>query len=351
MKRFFLILLGIFAVTAQAEYRMIVPDAPGSGGAIWASVVTKHLSKYIDEPIVIQHVPGARNIPGMNEWHKKFRFDERTMVVSFGSHAVNFLLEPVDYNFNDYEAIAMENSDIIIGHHKSHDPKKQTSKFGGSNALIDALGVALMICGPQSTTDAYLTCWKEKMVWVNGVAGNQIRPMYLRGELNITRDPPASWLRFYEKESNTVVWFTHGLRDLKNGAQVENSNYPGKRFEDVYRKTWGVAPKGELYETYHLGRTFNNVLQKVIWVNKGNPNANKIREAVRKMQADPEAMAALEKESGRYEWIVGDQANQIRSDLNKMITEKRLMTLVRWYNEAYNTKSIYKPDLVNKNIK
>jgi hypothetical protein len=64
------------------------------------------------------------------------------------------------------------------------------------------------------------------------------------------------------------------------------------------------------------------------------------------MQADPEAMAALEKESGRYEWIVGDRANQIRKDLNAMITEKRLVTLVRWYKEAYNTNSVYKPGLI-----
>jgi hypothetical protein len=287
----------------------------------------------------------------MNEWHKKFRFDEKTMAVSFGSHAVNFLLEPVDYNFNDYEAIAMENSDIIVGHNKDHDPKTKINKFGGGNALVDALGVGLMICGPQPSTDAYLACWREKMVWVNGVAGNQIRPMYLRGELNISRDPPASWLRFYDKEPNTVVWFTHGLRDLKTGKQIENPNYPGRRFEDVYKKTWGVEPRGELFETYHLGRSFNNVLQKVIWVNKGNPNAEKLREAVRKMRSDPEAMAALEKESGRYEWIVGDQANLIREDLNKMITEKRLVTLVRWYKEAYNTKSVYKPDLIYHNKK
>ena len=346
MKFLLAILTAMFAVTAQAEYRMIVPDAPGSGGATWAAVVAKHLGRYTDEPIVLQHVPGARNIPGMNQWHKEFRFDNKTMVVSFGSHAVNFLLEPVDYNFNDYEAIAMENSDIIIGHNKSHDPKTQINKFGGGNALIDALGVALMICGPQPSTDAYLTCWRERMIWVNGVAGNQIRHMYLRGELNITRDPPASWLRFYEKEPNTSVWFTHGLRDLKTGSQVENPNYSGKRFEDVYRKTWGADPRGDLFETYHLGRTFNNVLQKVIWVNRGNPNANKLRDAVRRMQADPEAMAALEKESGRYEWIVGDRANQIRKDLNAMITEKRLVTLVRWYKEAYNTNSVYKPGLI-----
>lgn len=348
MKHILAFFMALFAVTAQAEYRMIVPDSPGSGGAVWASVIAKHLSKYTDEPIVLQHVPGARNIPGMNEWHKKFRFDDKTMVVSLGSHAVNFLLEPVDYNFGEYSVIGMMNLDLIVGHNKNHDPKTQPNKFGGGNALNDALAVGLMICGPQPNTQAYLDCWKKRMTWVNGVAGNQIRPMYLRGEFNVTRDPPTSWIRFYEKEPNTVVWFTHGLKDLRTGGQIENPNFKGYLFEDVYKKTWGVAPSGDLFEAYHMARTFNNVLQKVIWVNRGNPNAEKLRAAMKKMLADPEAVAAIEADSGRYEWIVGERADQIRQDLFQMITEKRLKTLVQWYQGAYGTKSVYKPELVNK---
>lgn len=335
-------------ITARAEYTMIVPDSPGSGGAVWASVIAKHLSKYTDEPIVLQHVPGARNIPGMNAWHNKFRHDDKTMVVSLGSHAVNFLLEPVDYNFADYSVIGMMNLDLIVGHNKSHDPKTQKSKMAGGNALNDALAVGIMICGPQPNTEAYLACWKDRMTWVNGVAGNQIRPMYLRGETNVTRDPPTSWIRFYEKEPNTVVWFTHGLKDLKTGKQIENPNFKGKLFEDVYKKTWGVAPSGDLFEAYHMARTFNNVLQKVIWVNKGNPNAEKLRAAMKKMLADPEAVKAIEEDSGKYEWVVGEQADKIRQDLFKMITEKRLTTLVQWYQGAYGTKSVYKPELVAK---
>ena len=83
--------------TAQAEYRLIVPSGPGSGGATWASVVAEQLTKFTDEPIVLQHVPGARNIPGLNMFHNKFRFDDKTIVVSFGSHSVNYLLENVDF--------------------------------------------------------------------------------------------------------------------------------------------------------------------------------------------------------------------------------------------------------------
>ena len=136
--------IAVASLSARADYTMIVPDSPGSGGAVWASVIAKHLSKYTDEPIVLQHVPGARNIPGMNAWHNKFRHDDKTMVVSLGSHAVNFLLEPVDYNFADYSVIGMMNLDLIVGHNKAHDPKTQKSKMAGGNALNDALAVGLI---------------------------------------------------------------------------------------------------------------------------------------------------------------------------------------------------------------
>jgi hypothetical protein len=334
---------------ALADYRMIVPDSPGSGGAVWASVMAKHLSKYTDEPIVLQHVPGARNIPGMNQWHKEFRKDDKTMVVSLGSHAVNYLLEEVDYDFSQYDAIGLMNLDLVVGHNKNFNPKTDKAKFGGGNAMTDALAVGLMLCGPKSDTNAYLACWKEKMIWVNGVAGNQIRPMYLRGELNITRDPPTSWIRFYENDANTVVWFTHGLRDLKTGKQIENPNFKGKLFEDVYKATWGVAPSGELYESYHMARTFNNVLQKVIWVNKGNPNTQKLRDALNKMLKDPEAIAAIVEDTGKYDWVVGDNADKMRKSLYRDITDKKLKNLVVWYNGAYGTKSVFKGDLAWKN--
>lgn len=341
-------LLITFSFSAFAQYKMIVPSEPGSGGAVWASIMARHLSKYTDEPIVLHHIPGARNIPGMNEWHNKFRFDNKTMVVSLGSHAVNFLLEPVDYNFSDYEVIGLMNLDLVVGRNKNHDPKTQPSRFGGGNAMTDALAVGLMICGPQPSTDAYIKCWNEKMTWVKGVSGSQIRPMFLRGELNITRDPPPSWIRFYSKDPNTVVWFTHGIMDLKTKGHIENPNFKGYLFEDVYEKTWGVRPSGELFEAYHMARTFNNVLQKVIWVNKGNPNAEKLRQAMRKMLADPEAVAAIIEDSGNYEWVIGKDADKVRADLFKLINEQRLRTLVRWHNEAYGTNSIFKSELIKK---
>ena len=66
------------------------------------------------------------------------------------------------------------------------------------------------------------------------------------------------------------------------------------------------------------------------------------------MLADPDAVAAIEANAGKYEWIVGDKANEIRDNLNKMIYMENYGTLVEWYQKAYGTKSKVKPELINQ---
>ena len=59
------LLLGIVASlfmisSAMADYTLIVPQAPGKGTSVWAGIIAKNLSKFLDEPVVIRHIPGAR---------------------------------------------------------------------------------------------------------------------------------------------------------------------------------------------------------------------------------------------------------------------------------------------------
>jgi hypothetical protein len=134
---------------------------------------------------------------------------------------------------------------------------------------------------------------------------------------------------------------------LATGAQQEDPNFaPGFRFEQVFKRVHGVEPQGEFYQAYALVRNFRDVLQKALWVNKGNPNTEKLRDALRKMLQDPEAVKALEADSGRYDWIIGTDGNQVVDQLRKNITTQKLQTLVWWHDTAYQFKSVYKPELV-----
>jgi len=88
------------------------------------------------------------------------------------------------------------------------------------------------------------------------------------------------------------------------------------------------------------------VLQKALWVNRGNPNTQRLRDVLTKMITDPEALAALEKDTGKYQWIVGDAGNQVVDRIRRNITEKKLQDMVWWHENAYKFPSVYKPELI-----
>lgn len=356
MKRLLLTLLAAvgIATSAHADYTLVVPQGPGQGTSVWAGIVARGLSKFTDEPVVVQHIPGARDIPGFNEFHNRLRNDPKMIMVAHGGNGVSYLLDKVDYNYKQYDSIGMMNLDIVVGKSKGADPKTATFKVaGGSGYEPDGAAMAMLVCGPQpgGSVDAYLACFKKRIVWVNGVKGNEKRLAFLRGEFNTTRESPAAWFKFYTDETiakDNMVWYTHGTYDLKNKKQIPDANFPGTQFEEQYKKLWGEYPKGELYDAYRLTRNWRDVIQKSLWVNKGNPNTEKLRTALKKMLADKETVAEIERDSGKYEWIVGKDGNAVIGELDKLITEPALKAAVRWNQEAYGFPSVYKPELLKK---
>ncbi len=355
VKHFFATILVAFGVSAaHADYTLVVPQSPGGGTSVWASIVANGLSKFTDEPVVVRHIPGARDIPGFNEFHNKLRNDPKTIMVAHGGNGVSYLLDKVDYDYRQYTSIGMMNLDIIVGKRKDANDKTSTFKVAGASGYEpDGMAMAMLVCGPQPAgkVDAYLSCFKKRIIWVNGVKGNEKRLGFLRGEFNTTRESAAAWIKFYTGENadpNNVLWFTHGIYDLENKKQIMDPNFPNTQFEQVYYNTWGEYPKGELYDAYRLTRNWRDVLQKSLWVNRGNPNTEKLRTALRKMLADPETVAALEKDTGKYPWIIGEDGNKVIVELHKLITPSTLFSAVKWNQEAYGFPSILKPELLNK---
>jgi len=340
--------------TAHAEFRMIVPQAPGGGTAIWASIVAKHLEKQLGEKVVIQHIPGAKDIPGFNEFHNKLRNDPKVIMVSHGGNGVSYLVDKVDYDYKNYDSIGMQNLNIVMGRKKDFDPRnpQSTAKFaGGSGLEPDGMAMAMLLCGNLPKKEDYLGCWKNRVTWVNGIPGSERRLAFMRNELNITRETSVAWFKHYAsaKENTNTLWFHHGVLDLNTGRQKDDVNLPtGFRFEEVFKQYHGVEPRGEFYEAYRLSRNFRDVLQKALWVNKGNPNTERLRAAVSKMVTDPEAAKELEADTGKYEWIIGTQGNTVVDRLRRNITEQKLQTLVWWHDNAYGFKSEFKPELIVK---
>lgn len=349
MKKILGIALLAFCGIAQADYKFIIPQEPGGGTSVWGSIVARELEKKLGEKIILEHIPGARDIPGANKFQNELRFDPKAIMVAHGGNAESFLLEKVDYKYGDWEPIGLMNLSIVVGHRKDSDVYKQVKFAAGSGNNPDAMAITMLICGPQNDMNAYLKCYNEKFKFVNGMKANERRLAYQRGELNAQRETPSAYIKYLEPMPENQLWFSNGILDLKTGKVINDPNFPAAgSFHEAFKKKWGVEPSGDLYNAYLLVKQYRDVLQKSLWVNKGNPNADKLRKALAEMLADKESVAAIEKDAGAYPWIVGKDVNTAMAALEKLTTQKSLQDLVWWSQKAFGVEAFYKDELVKK---
>jgi len=338
-----IVALGI-ATPALADYTFVVPQKAGQGTTVWAEIVAKELEPFLGEKIKIKMLPGARDIPGFNEYHNNLRFDDKTVMVSHGGNGVSFLQEAVDYDYREYDSVGMMNLNIIAGKRKGED--MDNPRFpAGSGMVPEAFAIALLICGPDKSVDEYISCFDKHVTWVKGMSTAERRLAFKRGELSGTRENPATYKKHVEPDTNAELWFHHGLLQ-PDGSHADDPNFPGLQLEILFEERWGKAPSGDFYNAYKLVKSFRDGLQKALWVNKGNPNRDKLAAALTAMSKDPKAIAALIKKNGKYDWYIGKAGDAQRDKLLTFVTQDALQDLVKFNSEALGLKSIYKEDLV-----
>ena len=106
-----------------------------------------------------------------------------------------------------------------------------------------------------------------------------------------------------------------------------------------------MAPSGDFYDAYKLVKSWRDALQKAFWVNKGNPNKNKLVSSLNKMINDPESVAAIEKKVGKYEWRTGTDGDAAVSTLKSFITPEALKTLADFKSQQLGYNTVYKEEL------
>ena len=68
-------MLFVVSTAALAEYRFIIPQEPGNGTSVWGAIVARELEKKLGEKIILEHIPGANDIPGFNKFRAELRKD------------------------------------------------------------------------------------------------------------------------------------------------------------------------------------------------------------------------------------------------------------------------------------
>ena len=155
MKKLLLVLSFLFAsATAYADYRMIIPQEPGGGTSVWASIVAKNLEKFIGEKVLLEHIPGVNDITGPNKFQSELRKDPKTIMVAHGGNGESFLTDKIEYSYDTWEPIALVNLNIVASHSTSIDPYKDKIKFGATaGRRPDVMAMVLLACGPKANVD------------------------------------------------------------------------------------------------------------------------------------------------------------------------------------------------------
>jgi hypothetical protein len=350
MKKILMVLvisLGIVTSALAETFTFVVPQKPGSGTTVWTEIVLKELARFMPgHTLKLRNFPGARDIPAVNAFQNELRFDDTIIMVSHGGNGVSFLQENVDYNYADWESIGMMNLNIIVG--KRLDADLDNIIFASNPGRVpDAMALALLLCGKLDSIDAYTTCFKSKVTFVPGFKkGGDRRLAFKRGELTVDRENPAAYKKHIAPNEEAEVWFHHGILQA-DGSHADDVNYPGLQMEILYEQKWGEAPSGPMYDAYVLVKSFRDAMQKAFWVNAGNPNAELLQKALLEMSKDPQAIAAIQKKVGKYEWVIGEEGNARRDTLMSFVTEDALRDLVEFSNEALNIQAIYKESILN----
>ena len=209
----------------------------------------------------------------------------------------------------------------------------------------EIMAITLLLTGPDQDP---IEVFNKNITWVKGMKGSERRLAFMRGDLNATRENPAAYKKHVMpliEKGVAYTWFHHGLLDVESGQHINDPNFTEPTFETLYKETWGVDPSGDFYDAYKLVKSWRDALQKAFWVNKDNPNKQKLVDALDKMIGDPESMANIEKKVGKYEWRTGANGDEAVKTLKSFITPQALKTLTDFGNQQLGFNTVYKEQL------
>jgi len=347
MLKVILIAMLFLTTVAKADYTLVVPQKPSGGTSVWSQIVVAEWEKHLGEKIIIKYLPGARDQMGPNKFQNELRFDDKTILVSHGGNGISYLIEPVEYNYLDWDSIGHMNLNIIVGAQEQVANRCcQKIKFSaGSGMIPEIMAITMLMAGPEM--DPY-KAFNEYITFVKGMSGSERRLAFIRGDLTATRENPAAYKKHVMpliEKGVAMTWFHHGILDTESGNHQEDPNFTEPTFEQLYFNMYGVSASGDFYDAYKLVKSWRDSIQKAFWVNKDNPNKQKLIDALNKMIADPESVAAIEKKVGKYEWKVGQAGNDTVTVLKSLITPEALKTLVDFADVELGYNSVYKEEL------
>ena len=306
---------------AGKRIEFIVPFAPGGGSDVYIRSLQPFLEKHLpgQPTVIVRNIPGARGIPGANQFQSRATRDGTDVIVASASTVANFVFQrsKVHYELNKWEPVLLSPQGAVVyastalGVTGPKDLMKLKGKplvFGGQSASSAELRVILTF---------ELLGLNTKYVW--GLNRGPVRLAFERGEMNINYDSTPGYLKnamMLVKAGKAVPLYSLGIVNDK-GVLVRDPNFPDlPTFAEAYESIHGKKPAGAGYEAWLSVMKMLVMLNKGIFLPAGTPKPvfDAWTGAIRKVLDDPE----FEKHAGNiiegYPQFVGDAARPIIKD-------------------------------------
>ena len=103
---------------AGKRVEVIVPFAPGGGTDVYVRAIAPHLEKHLpgNPTIVVRNIPGARGIPGANQFQARARTDGTELIAASASTVANFVFQKskVEYQLDKWEPVLLSPQGAVV---------------------------------------------------------------------------------------------------------------------------------------------------------------------------------------------------------------------------------------------
>ena len=342
----------LMTTTANAEFKVVVPQKPTGGTGTWANIIATEINKFLpaDDQILLEFIPGENDRKALKDYASKNKADDGIIQITHGGNAESFLqLDLNGFDYRDLEPALIQNLNIIVTKWTEFDPTKDAVIMAsGDGTASEAMAIALLVCGTELSVNEYVDCFREEVVWIPGYGGSDRRIAFNNGELNTTRDNPIKTKKKYKdllESGMAEFWFSHGILNGETGEHEDDPNFPNTLMEDKFMLTHDVYPYGDFYDAYKLLKSWRDGLQKAIWIPKDHPRKDVFLKAVSDMIADKDSMKLINKKVGKYPTLTGAEAEAHVDMLFSLIDEKTLRNLLAVSKAVLGAEGIYKPEL------
>lgn len=309
--------------------RVVVASAAGGGSDISARLMMRHLSRHIpgNPTIIVENMPGAGEIIGVNYVHNKAKPDGLTALFATGT-PINQLLELPGIEFD------LLKMPIVGGSSESVAAFIRSDKTGVKSArdlLNPKAPIVIGGSGYGSIKDisllAAMNLLGVKPHYVTGYGGaGPIRLAYERAEVNFTQETAVGIARSvlpWVREGWTSVLYQVGFLDATGNVMKDpvwkELGVDAPSVAEVYRSIHGKDPQGPAWEA-EKALIGGYSLTRVMAFSPKTPSAHvaDLRQAFQAMGRDPAFLAEWEKSQGaRPRLVPGDEAGNIAASILK----------------------------------